>query len=731
MQVPASGRGLLEVLDFALPAADIVGQPCSTQLKSGYRLPGEVLPWHWAQGCPEREAQASAPATGAQPATGKHNDGAGSSRGQGHGGGGGSAETLLGAIARHPHEGEYVQAKAATMHAHRLEPGDVRHLKREAAVQVAFSSHICTRMLSKLAECSCHLQECGWEPLYEIEYSHGKAVERRLCGEAPHGLLGDEQPGPGQGAAAVPAGSSGAHSQAREAPFAAGTAARTRNATNATSNSSARRRTDLTLVLVKEPQQRDQQQQTQALCPEPEEERPVLVLEVKRLATLMERDGTPRDLLGLYDSERLGITAPGAPKVEPMFAQLYTYLVDFGLCHGALTCYGATWLVYVPRWGRERMYVSHPILATASGPASLLRALSWLQQQALRFAMSGEYPAAQPPPPPQQQRELWRSSSRHGGGAPGGGGQAGGGGGQPGPGDDDGSFGGPDRGGPTSSSGGDPDYVPSRASLEAARRYAQLPRAAAALEPAGASGAASGGAPATAGSGSGGPAAAGAQPEVLAQLWFRSVMDRGRDGTVYDGRLGAAAGTPVVIKVYCMWDPEQEEAYAREVAAYRALARLQGSWIPRVLASGRLAGDLPRLRCLVMEPVAGGQRLSDYPGRPFPGTVVDAALDALRQAHDVAGFLHGDIRLQNILLVTAAAGDDDGGGGAGTGPGREGGSGGPAVTGGGGTSGGASSSTGAGLRCVLLDFGGSRLDGTAAQQAAEMAELRRLLSAGR
>ncbi|KAG2428408.1 hypothetical protein HXX76_011528 [Chlamydomonas incerta] len=724
MQVPASGRiGLLEALDFALPAAEYVGRPRSTQLLSGYRLPGEVLPWDWAQGCPEREAQAQA-----QPATGTRYGGAFASRdqglGQGHGGGS-SAETLLGAIAEHPQDGDYVQAKVATMHGYFMEPCDVDHLINEWELQAAISSHICKRMLDQLAECSCHLQAGGWEPRYKFEYSHGKAVARRLCDGSPHGLLGDEQPGPGQGAAAVPAGST-------------------------TSSGSSRRRTDLTLVLVKKPQQRDQQQQTQALCPEPEEKRPVLVLEVARLAMLMASDGTPLDLLGLYNSERRAITAPGAPKVEPMLAQLYTYLLDFGLCHGALTCYGATWLVYVPRWDRELMYVSHPILATASGPASLLRALSWLQQQALRFAMSVEYPAAQPPQltqlpqPPQQQRqrELWRSSSRHGGGgAPVGAGQAGGVGHQPGQGDDVGP-GSTGSGATTSSSGGDPDYHLSRAPLEAARRCAQLPGAAAALELAGASASASGDAPAIAGSGSGGdpgtggcPVTTAAQPEVLAQLWFRSVMDRGRDGTVYDGRLGAAGGTPVVIKVYCLWDPEQEEAYAREVAAYRALARLQGSWIPRVLASGRLTGNLPRLRCLVMEPVAGGQRLSDYPEWPFPGAVVDAALRALRRAHKVAGFLHGDIRLQNILLVTAAAGGDGGSGGAAKKQCREGGSGGLAVTG---TSGGASSSgvagggvSGAGLRCVLLDFGGSRLDGTAAQQAAEKAELRWLLGAGR
>lgn len=112
---PASlTAGLLGALDVALPAARFVGAPSVTKLESGYLLPGEVLRWHWAEGRSEREAQAQA-----QPATATRHGGAGSSRGQGLGqqghGGGGSAETLLGAITQHPRDGEYVQAKVATL----------------------------------------------------------------------------------------------------------------------------------------------------------------------------------------------------------------------------------------------------------------------------------------------------------------------------------------------------------------------------------------------------------------------------------------------------------------------------------------------------------------------------------------------------------------------------------------------------------------------------------------
>ena len=240
---------------------------------------------------------------------------------------------------------------------------------------------------------------------------------------------------------------------------------------------------------------------------------------------------------------------------------MFTKLLALGLCHGVLTCWGAAWLVHVPAWNRRRMYVSRPFLATDAGSVTLLRALSWLQQQALQFALSAEYPA-----PPQRLQQKRRRCSNGGGS----------GGGRVLPGD------------------GAQDVT--SLDLQAKRSCGPpLPRAAEADADAG------GGAPAAAGESSGGsgpasgPATAAAPEQAaVAQLLFDAVLSHGRDGTVFVGefclRGGAAGGTcwqRVAIKAYCCWEPVQATAYAREVGAYRALSQLQGYWVPRVSMSCR------------------------------------------------------------------------------------------------------------------------------------------------
>lgn len=165
----------------------------------------------------------------------------------------------------------------------------------------------------------------------------------------------------------------------------------------------------------------------------------------------------------------------------------------------------------------------------------------------------------------------------------------------------------------------------------------------------------------------------------------------------------------------------------------------------QVLAQGRLTDELAAVRCLVLEMVAGGRRLSDCPW-PLSRQAVRAALEALDAVHAIGGCVHGDIRLENLLLVGGEAelAADSGGSGSG-GPasgqqgaareaeeGAEGGAAGAsaAQTVAGGTRGTAapcSSGGGGVLRCVLLDFGGSWLGGTAEEQAAERAKLRRQL----
>ncbi len=164
-----------------------------------------------------------------------------------------------------------------------------------------------------------------------------------------------------------------------------------------------------------------------------------------------------------------------------------------------------------------------------------------------------------------------------------------------------------------------------------------------------------------------------------------------------------------------------------------------------MLAQGRLTDELAGVRCLVMEMVEGGRPLSDCPW-PFSRQVVDAALGALEAVHATEGCVHGDIRLENLLLVGGEAELAAGGGSGSRGPmsgqgaareveaeaGAEGGAAGAsaAQTAAGGTRDGAatcSSGGGSALRCVLLDFGGSWLGGTEQEQAEEREELRQLL----
>ncbi len=170
------------------------------------------------------------------------------------------------------------------------------------------------------------------------------------------------------------------------------------------------------------------------------------------------------------------------------------------------------------------MYLSAPILANAVDP-TVLRALSWQQLQALCFAVSDRYPA-----------RPASGAAAAGGGNGGGGGQAG-------------------RG----------------------TSYQQDGATAAAAAAAGAE--ASGHPPAASmrsSSPTATPTAQHQQQEL--QLRFLSLLASGRDGTVFSG---VCNGQSVAIKVYS-WEGAQVVAYARETRAYQALARLQGSVVPKV-----------------------------------------------------------------------------------------------------------------------------------------------------
>lgn len=172
------------------------------------------------------------------------------------------------------------------------------------------------------------------------------------------------------------------------------------------------------------------------------------------------------------------------------------------------------------------------------------------------------------------------------------------------------------------------------------------------------------------------------------RLYCGDTLAVGCNGPVFSGTCN---GAPAIVKVFT-WDADAHDAYRREVAAYRALARLQGSVVPEVLDYGRMRFGL---RYIALRPVEGGQPLSSCEW-PFPRAVAKAAVKALQTAHATCeGFVHGDVRLENMLLLRQGA------------------------AAGGGTP-----------RCVLLDFEWSRTDGDKEQQEQEQAQLERLLGTG-
>ena len=211
-------------------------------------------------------------------------------------------------------------------------------------------------------------------------------------------------------------------------------------------------------------------------------------------------------------------------------------------------------------------------------------------------------------------------------------------------------------------------------------------------------------------------------------LRFSETLAAGSEGLVM---AGTCDGVDCVIKLL---GPDRSglAAYEREVAAYTALQRLQGRHVPELQAWGDLEYGV---RFLALRRVAGAQPLSSLQ-RPLPAAVKGAALQALAVVQAACpGFVHGDVRLENVVVLEAAAsgglrGEQQLPAGL-AGPSTSqpaGASAGARDEARGGVAAGAASSGSLLLpRCVLLDFGRSRLDGDAAQQRLEREELRQLL----
>ncbi|KAG2487077.1 hypothetical protein HYH03_014323 [Edaphochlamys debaryana] len=218
------------------------------------------------------------------------------------------------------------------------------------------------------------------------------------------------------------------------------------------------------------------------------------------------------------------------------------------------------------------------------------------------------------------------------------------------------------------------------------------------------------------------PAAAAAaaapreRPQRVSLVLHEGQKRQGSEGYVVGG---TCDGVECFIKLLGP-DRSGVAAFAREVAAYAALEPLQGLQVPELRAWGDIRWGV---RFLAVRRVEGGRPLSDLPHPPPPG-VAAAALEALAAVQAACPrFVHGDLRPENILVLQPgpepepAAGPGPAAGRAGAGAGA-GGHAGPAAEAG-------------RLRCVLLDFGRSRLDGDASQQRRERRELRQLLGGAR
>ncbi|KIZ02925.1 hypothetical protein MNEG_5034 [Monoraphidium neglectum] len=167
----------------------------------------------------------------------------------------------------------------------------------------------------------------------------------------------------------------------------------------------------------------------------------------------------------------------------------------------------------------------------------------------------------------------------------------------------------------------------------------------------------------------------------------------GYSGLVVEGTYG---GQPAIIKLYGP-DDEGLDVCQQEVAAYGALAAVQGRLVPRMLGSGHARAGV---WFVALEAVPGVplSRLN-----PVPAAAAAAAVAALRELHSaVPGFVHGDIRLPNILFVEGgrdAGGSDGWLGGA----------------------------PKAGSHCVIVDLGMARLGAAEEDVQAEQGLLERLL----
>lgn len=148
---------------------------------------------------------------------------------------------------------------------------------------------------------------------------------------------------------------------------------------------------------------------------------------------------------------------------------------------------------------------------------------------------------------------------------------------------------------------------------------------------------------------------------------------------------GLCNGKPAVIKMYGPDDPGLA-TYRQELHVYKQLAVVQGRLVPELLGYGHLKAGVYFLatQYIQSEPLSAMANITP--------AIAKAALHALQQLqHARPGFLHGDIRLANVLLVGSAAGGD------------------------------------VDMKCMMIDFGQSKLNATRKDMQRELKQLKQVL----
>jgi len=340
------------------------------------------------------------------------------------------------------------------------------------------------------------------------------------------------------------------------------------------------------------------------------QQRVVAFGELKVRETLT-NNGVPVDLALLYEE--------GDTKARAVLGQAYSYMVQLQVRLGFITCYDVLWLLERRDEEAGVLYISAPIMAAAAAPEpTLMLAMCWLQHTAI----------SDPRDPLPLPHAAVRSSAGPGDGK----------GGRPGSGGRDNAGGSSWGSGKRSSSapGHFSDFVSGSQFSDADMPSDQL---------------------------RGQPAGevlhlAASEPAIhqlpglpalpLVPLGCLepsgAILGSGATSIVLQGRF---QGKGCAVKLLLL---EDARSWVREAAAYQHLQVLQGCCLPKLLGVGLTCQGACCFLALELVP---GVPLGC--GMGISQAVACAAVNALQQVHDL-GYIHGDVRLENLMRQDTAGG---------------------------------------------------------------------------